>query len=167
MPKVRMCLSYLRIFYLDILGRRIIYELLVNLVETMVPFFIESFFICKLLKLYWEELRPADKCLGDSLIIYIHGSINLAVDIVLMSVLIPLVLNLKLNDRKKWALIGIVLVGSLVLVAGIIRMARVATALAKYTEGTSPSIRHGICTMCSFGRRRKRTSRSSAQQPRV
>jgi hypothetical protein len=137
MLKVRMCLFYLRIFYSDILGRRIIHGLLVILVGTMVPFFIEKFFTGKPLELYWEELRPADKCLGDSLIIYIHASMNLAVDIVLMSILPPLILNLKLKDRQKWALIGIVLVVSLVVVAGIIRTAPVATALAKYTDVTS------------------------------
>jgi hypothetical protein len=89
MPKVSMCLSYLRIFYSDIPGWRLICGLLVLLGLTMIPFIIETFFTCQPLHLYWSELRPSDTCSEDGSTLYIHGSLNLAVDISLMSILIP------------------------------------------------------------------------------
>lgn len=134
MPKVSMCLSYLRIFYSDVIGRRLIYGLLLVLVLTTTAFGIETFFTCQPLDLYWKELRPADKCLNDGSTFYIHGSVNLGVDAALMGILIPRIMGLKLNDRQKWALLGIVMVGSLAIVAGIIRMVRVGHALSKATS---------------------------------
>ena len=136
MPKISMCLSYLRIFFSDVIGRRLIYGLLTVLVLTIFPFLIESFFTCQPLELYWKELRPSDKCLQDGAVLYVHGSINLAVDIALMCILIPRILGLKLNDRQKWALVGIVLVGGLAVMAGIIRMVRVGKTLNKAYSST-------------------------------
>lgn len=135
MPKVSMCLSYLRIFYSDVAGRRLIYGLLTVLFLTMVPFAIETFFTCQPLDLYWKELRPVDKCLKDGETLYIHGSLNLAVDVALMGILIPRILNLKLNKRQKWVLVGVVMLGSLAVAAGIIRLVRVGLTLAKASGG--------------------------------
>ncbi|KAL1610123.1 hypothetical protein SLS60_001788 [Paraconiothyrium brasiliense] len=137
MPKVSMCLSYLRIFYSDIAGRRLIYGLLVTLALTMISFLIETFFTCSPLSLYWKELRPTDKCLKDISTLYIHGSLNLAVDVALMGILIPRILDLKLNSRQKWMLVAIVLLGSLSVAAGIIRLVRVGTTLGKANSGKS------------------------------
>ncbi|KAJ4350020.1 uncharacterized protein N0V89_008641 [Didymosphaeria variabile] len=136
MPKVSMCLSYLRIFYSDIVGRRLIYGLLVTLALTMISFLMEAFFTCSPLSLYWNELRPTDKCLKDISTLYIHGSLNLAIDVALMGILIPRILNLKLNKRQKGVLIVIVLLGSLSVAAGIVRLVRVGTTLAKANSAT-------------------------------
>ncbi|KAK7185636.1 hypothetical protein PSPO01_08322 [Paraphaeosphaeria sporulosa] len=132
MPKVSMCLSYLRIFYSDVPGRRLIYGLLVLLALTMVPTVIENFFTCRPLSLYWNEFRPAGKCLKDLPMLYIHGSLNLFIDIALMSILIPRILKLKVTKQQKWALVGIVLLGSLAVVAGIVRMVKVGTILNRH-----------------------------------
>jgi hypothetical protein len=137
MPKVSMCLSYLRIFYSDIPGRRLIYGLLVLLALTMIPFIIETFFTRQPLHLYWSELRPSDKCSEDGSTLYIHGSLNLAVDISLMSIPISRILKLKLNKRQKWVLVVIVLLGSLAVAAGIIRLVRVGTVLSKAHSTTA------------------------------
>lgn len=138
MPKVSMCLSYLRIFFSDVLGRRLIFGLLVALFLVAVPSFIETFFTCQPLSLYWDELRPSDKCAKDISLLYIHGGINLAIDIALMAILIPRILQLKLNPRQKWVLIGIVMLGSLAVVAGIVRLVRVGTTLNKTTTPENP-----------------------------
>lgn len=130
MPKVSMCLSYLRIFYSDIPGRRLIYGLLVLLALTMIPTEIENFFSCRPLNVYWDEFRPSSKCLKDLSMLYLHGGLNLFIDIALMSILIPRILKLKITRQQKWALIGIVLLGSLAVVAGIVRMVRVGTVLS-------------------------------------
>ncbi|KAF2643575.1 hypothetical protein P280DRAFT_505673 [Massarina eburnea CBS 473.64] len=136
LPKLSICLSYLRIFYSDRIGRRLIQVLMGFLVMAMVPFFIESLFQCKPMHLYWTELRPAGKCLSDLSALYVSGSLNVAVDIALMSILIPRIMDLKLNSRQKGALIGIVALGSLAVVAGIVRMVRVGITLGKYTTGS-------------------------------
>ncbi|KAF2439603.1 hypothetical protein P171DRAFT_126254 [Karstenula rhodostoma CBS 690.94] len=131
MPKVSMCLSYLRIFYSDVAGRRLIYGLLVLLALAMIPIVVENFFTCRPLSLYWEEFRPKSKCLKDLPILFIHGSLNLFIDVALMSILIPRIVKLKVTKQQKWALVGIVLLGSLSVVAGIIRMVRVGTLLRR------------------------------------
>lgn len=136
LPKLSICLSYLRIFYSDKVGRRLIQVLMVILVLTIVPFFIEDLFACKPLEVYWTELRPQSKCLQDLPALYTNGSLNVAVDIALMAILIPRILALKLNSRQKGALIGIVLLGSFAVVAGIVRMVRVGMTLGKYDSGT-------------------------------
>ncbi|KAF1957043.1 hypothetical protein CC80DRAFT_535004 [Byssothecium circinans] len=131
LPKLSICLSYLRIFYSDKLGRRLIQVLMVLVVCAMVPFFIESFFQCKPLHLYWTELRPSEKCLKDLPALYVSGTLNAAVDVALMAILIPRILELKLNTRQKVALIGIVCLGSVAVVAAIMRMVIVGSTLGR------------------------------------
>jgi hypothetical protein len=113
-----------------------IQALMVTLVLCIVPFFIETFFSCTPLHVFWTELRPSDKCLQDIPALLVNGSLNVAVDIALMAIVTPRILNLKLNKRQKWALISIVMLGSLAVVAGIVRMVRVATTLLKYDTNT-------------------------------
>lgn len=127
--KVSMCLSYLRIFYSDVSGRRLIFTLLVLLGLMGPTFLIESLFSCRPLRLYWDELRPAEKCLKDLAAFYVYGSLNLFVDVALMGIILPRILQLKITKQQKWALVGVVLLGTLAVVAGIVRMTRVGSLL--------------------------------------
>lgn len=136
LSKMSICIAYLRIFYSDKVGRRMIQALMVVLVLCIVPFFIEVFFSCKPLHVYWTELRPNDKCLQDIPALLLNGSLNVAVDMALMAIVTPRILKLKVNERQKWALICIVMLGSLAVVGGIVRMVRVATTLLKNDNGT-------------------------------
>ena len=57
-----------------------------------------------------------------------------------MSIVAPRILSLKMAHRQKYALMGIVMLGLFVVVAGIVRMVRVGTTLNKYnTVGFDPS----------------------------
>lgn len=121
LSKIGICLSYLRIFYADQRGRRFIQAL------------IEVAFQCKPIHVYWTELRPANKCVHDQSTLYINGSINVAADFALICIVLPRIWNLQINKRQKGALVGVVLLGFLVLAAGVVRMIRVGTVLRPNT----------------------------------
>ena len=105
--------------------------LMVLLVLLIVPFDFEVAFQCRPLHVYWTEGRPASKCLKDLPAFFISGIFNVFVDVALMAIVLPRVLELRLHKRQRWALTGIVLLGSLAVVAGIVRMVRVGTSITK------------------------------------
>ncbi|KAF2133916.1 hypothetical protein P153DRAFT_306581 [Dothidotthia symphoricarpi CBS 119687] len=129
--KLSICLSYLRVFYSDVRGRRLIQILVAVILLTIIPFECEVIFQCKPINVYWTELRPSSKCASILPALYAHGSLNVAIDIFLMAIVLPRVLALKLHKHQRWALTGIVMLGSLAVVAGIVRMVRVGTSLAR------------------------------------
>lgn len=129
LPKMSICLTYLRIFYTDKRGRYMIQALLVLLVLLTFPFMFEVAFQCHPIQVYWTEGRPAAKCLQDLPGFLLSGSLNIFVDVALMGTVLPRVLELQLHQRQRWALTGIVLLGSLAVVAGIVRMVRVSSSI--------------------------------------
>ncbi|KAJ4344233.1 hypothetical protein N0V95_006220 [Ascochyta clinopodiicola] len=129
LSKLSICLTYLRIFYADKRGRYMIQALMVLLVLLIVPFDFEVAFQCRPVHVYWTEGRPLSKCIQDLPGFLLSGSLNLFVDIALMAIVLPRVLELKLHPRQRWALTSIVLLGTLVVGAGIARMVRVGTAI--------------------------------------
>jgi hypothetical protein len=129
LSKLSICLTYLRIFYSDKRGRYAIQALMVLLVALIVPFDFEVAFQCRPVHVYWTEGRPAAKCLQDLPGLLLNGSLNIFVDIALMAIVLPRILELQLHQRQRWALIGIVLLGSLAVIAGITRMVRVGTTI--------------------------------------
>jgi hypothetical protein len=131
LSKLSICAAYLRIFYTDIRGRRMIQALIVLLILIIIPFDIEIILQCKPIHVYWTEGRPASKCLDDLAGLFVNGTLNILADVILMAIVLPRVVELKLHKRQRWALIGIVLLGTLAVVAGIIRMVRVSLMLAK------------------------------------
>ena len=65
---------------------------------------------------------------------------NLLADIIIMAIVAPRIIALKMNPRQKWALIGIVMLGSFVVIAGLVRLVRVGTTLDKfYTPEFDPT----------------------------
>lgn len=129
LSKMSICLTYLRIFYQDRGGRYMIQALLVLLVLLTFPFMFEVAFQCRPIDVYWTEGRPAAKCLHDFAGFLLSGSLNIFVDVALMGIVLPRVLELQLHRRQRRALTGIVLLGSVAVAAGIVRMVRVSTAL--------------------------------------
>lgn len=137
LSKMSICLTYLRIFYHDKRGRYMIRALLGLLVLLIFPFMFEVAFQCRPIHVYWTELRPTTKCLKDFPGFMLSGSLNIFVDVALMAIVLPRVLELKMHKRQKWALVGIVLLGSFAVIAGIVRMVRVSALLR--TRGFEPS----------------------------
>ena len=131
LPKLSICLTYLRIFHSDVRGRRMIRSLIVLVVVPSLLFLILTFFQCKPIQVYWTEGRPASKCSTDISGVYVSGSLNVLVDVALMAIVLPRVLELHLHARQKSALVGIVSLGSFAAIAGLIRMIRVGTTLSK------------------------------------
>lgn len=131
LPKLSICLTYLRIFHSDQRGRRLIQGVILLALVPIFPFFLTFIFQCKPINVYWTEGRPASKCFTDISGLYVNGGLNILVDIALMAIVLPRVLELHLNARQKWALVGIVCLGSFAVVAGVIRIVRVGVTLSK------------------------------------
>jgi hypothetical protein len=125
------CFAYLRIFYTDFSGRRMIQALIVLLILTIIPMQIEVILQCRPIHVYWTEGRPSSKCLKDLAGLFVNSALNILVDVVLMVIVLPRVMELKLHKRQRLALIGVVLLGTLAVVAGIVRMVRVSLMLQK------------------------------------
>ncbi|KAH6612551.1 hypothetical protein C7974DRAFT_381089 [Boeremia exigua] len=129
LSKISICLTYLRIFYTDKRGRYMIRALLVILVLLTFPFMFEVAFQCSPVHVYWTEGRPEAKCLQDLPGFILSGSINVFVDVALMAIVLPRIFELQMDRRQKWALTGVVLLGSLAATAGIVRMVRVSESI--------------------------------------
>lgn len=130
LPKLSICITYLRIFHTDVLGRRLIQSIMVVILVPLVVFFFLMLFQCNPIEVYWTEGRPADKCSQDLSGIYVIGSLNVGVDLALIAVVLPRVLDLQLQPRQKWVLVAIVGLGSFAAMAGLVRMIRVGMVLA-------------------------------------
>ncbi|XPS79307.1 hypothetical protein M3J07_011309 [Ascochyta lentis] len=131
LSKLSICLTYLRVFYSDKRGRYMIRALMVLLVLLIVPFVFDVAFQCRPVHVYWTEGHPAAKCRQDLPSYVINGSLSIFVDVALMAIVLPRILELQLHSRQKWALTGIVLLGLLAAVASIVRMVRVGTIVMK------------------------------------
>lgn len=130
LPKLSICFAYSRIFAEGLLDRRIIQSLIVLIAIPNIPFFFLNVFQCNPIHVYWTEGRPAEKChVAHFSTFYVHGGINVFVDIALMIIVLPRILELHVSARQRWALISIVGLGSLAAIAGIIRMTRVTITL--------------------------------------
>lgn len=129
LSKMSICLTYLRIFHADKWGHYSIQALLVILVLLTFPFMFEVAFQCRPVHVYWTEGRPAEKCLQDYPGFVLSGSLNVFVDVALIAIVLPRVLDLQLHQRQRLVLTGIVLLGSLAAAAGIVRMIRVSASL--------------------------------------
>lgn len=131
-PKLSICEAYSRIFGEGLINRRMIQGLIVLIAIPNIPFFFLSVFQCKPISVYWTEGRPIEKChMADYRTFYIHGSINVFVDVALMFIVLPRILELHVSHRQRWALVSIVGLGSLAAVAGIVRMARLTVVFSK------------------------------------
>lgn len=131
LPKLSICLTYLRLFHADIWGRRLVKGVILIILIPLVLFSFLMVFQCKPIQVYWTEGRPASKCDTNISGVYVSGGLNVLVDISLMAIVLPRVLELHLHARQKWALVGIVGLGSFAVIAGLTRMIRVGTTLSK------------------------------------
>jgi hypothetical protein len=131
LPKLSICIAYIRFFLTDDWGRRMVKGLIVILMVPLIPFIVLTIFQCKPINAYWTEGRPGSKCRNDILGVYINGGLNIFVDIALILIALPRILQLHLKKRQKWALVGVASLGFLAVGAGFIRIIRVTTTVTK------------------------------------
>lgn len=129
LPKASICLTYIRIFSNDKVGRYVIQAVGLLLVLASCVHVIESGLVCTPTYVYWTEFRPQDKCLADFAWFYVGGCISISADFIIIGVVLPRIIGLHLNRREKLALICIVCLGFFAAAAGIARMARLAITL--------------------------------------
>ncbi|KAI5467618.1 hypothetical protein BGZ63DRAFT_371683 [Mariannaea sp. PMI_226] len=80
-------------------------------------------FACRPISFYWNQyLGAKGTCIDTHLFFLVLGIVNMTNDIVVLIVPIPRILQLHLNKRSKASIVGIMLLGSFVCVASIVRI---------------------------------------------
>ncbi|KAH6648816.1 hypothetical protein BKA67DRAFT_373382 [Truncatella angustata] len=79
---------------------------------------------CRPMSFYWRQYAGATdgKCIDVLLFFLVFGIINMVNDVVILVVPIPRIVRLHMNKRKKVSVAGIMLLGSFVCVASIVRI---------------------------------------------
>ena len=84
--------------------------------------FLGNVFTCFPVQKYWDFTIREGACLNRNTITYINAGGNIASDLTLLSIPIPLLKNLQLPKRQKYILVGVFLCGTLACVMSIIRL---------------------------------------------
>ncbi|ESZ96339.1 hypothetical protein SBOR_3271 [Sclerotinia borealis F-4128] len=79
---------------------------------------------CRPLNFFWTKYAGATEgqCIDTLLFFLVFGIVNMINDVVILIVPIPRILKLHMNKRKKFSVAGIMLLGSFVCVASIVRI---------------------------------------------
>ncbi|KAF7905650.1 uncharacterized protein EAF01_006171 [Botrytis porri] len=79
---------------------------------------------CRPLNFFWMQYAGAKegKCINTLMFFLIFGIVNMVNDVIILIVPIPRILRLHMNKRKKFSVAGIMLLGSFVCVASIVRI---------------------------------------------
>ncbi|PQE09656.1 integral membrane protein [Rutstroemia sp. NJR-2017a BVV2] len=79
---------------------------------------------CRPLNYFWTQYAGATegKCINTLLFFLVFGIVNMVNDVIILLVPIPRILKLHMNKRKKVSVAGIMLLGSFVCVASIVRI---------------------------------------------
>ncbi|KAI0476617.1 hypothetical protein GGR56DRAFT_483397 [Xylariaceae sp. FL0804] len=130
---VTVCVTKLAVIFLyrRIFGERNkafkiwLYVMTVLCVGLTIAVIITNATICVPLSFFWSQFEPdaEGKCGDDGLFLLVSGVINVAIDVALVVTPIPMILALKMSVKKKASVCGIMLLGVLVCIAGIVRIA--------------------------------------------
>ncbi|KAL2003541.1 hypothetical protein VTN02DRAFT_3431 [Thermoascus thermophilus] len=93
---------------------------------------------CRPLSYFWQQYTDPEVggfCIDIPLFFYGNGIAAMLIDVIILCVPIPIVLGLQMPTSQKLAVIGILLLGSFVCVAGIVRI----IMLHRITVGTDPT----------------------------
>ncbi|OLN97009.1 hypothetical protein CCHL11_02256 [Colletotrichum chlorophyti] len=125
--KVSILLLYRRLFHSKAgLGR--LYSAMfwtATFLTTVYPFilWITMALACRPVSYYWTQYLGANgRCINVSLFFLLLGIVNMFNDIVILLVPVPRIWELQMNKRTKTSIIGIMLLGSFVCVASIVRI---------------------------------------------
>ncbi|KAK6615436.1 integral membrane protein pth11-like protein [Botrytis cinerea] len=79
---------------------------------------------CRPLNFFWMQYAGATEgqCIDYLLFFLVFGIVNMINDVIILIVPIPRILKLRMNKRKKFSVAGIMLLGSFVCVASIVRI---------------------------------------------
>ncbi|KAG5790479.1 hypothetical protein H9Q69_010460 [Fusarium xylarioides] len=125
--KISILLLYRRLFPLGIDKNRVytIMFWIATFLTTVYPFilWITMPFACRPVSHFWNQyLGAKGKCIGVKLFFLVLGIMNMMNDIIILTVPIPRIWTLHMNNRTKISIICIMLLGSFVCVASIARI---------------------------------------------
>ncbi|CAG9941485.1 unnamed protein product [Clonostachys rosea f. rosea IK726] len=123
--KVSILSFYWTIFSIDALQRRIIIGTLALSIAWFIGFIFAIIFQCKPISALWEKWFEVGHCLSTPKLLLAVEVSNLLIDVVILSVPAFFVNRLQLDTRKKWAVLGMFLMGAAVCVVSIVRVTHI------------------------------------------
>ncbi|KAI9892305.1 MAG: hypothetical protein M1814_001504 [Vezdaea aestivalis] len=123
--KVALCLAYLRIVHQNnIFYKHLIWSILILAVLTHLGGTLVLIFQCNPIKKSWQPLTPG-VCLRNDITFYVLAGITIVFDCIIFFLPIPLLARVKINRRRKIALIGVFLLGLFTTVCSVMRMVQI------------------------------------------
>ncbi|KAI9857527.1 MAG: hypothetical protein M1824_004787 [Vezdaea acicularis] len=125
--KVALCLAYLRIvhrnnrFYKTLIWTVGVFAVLTHVAGTLV-----LIFQCKPVQKSWRPSTPGH-CLPNDITFYALAGITIFFDCIIFFLPIPLLVQVKINRRRKIALIGVFMLGLFTTVCSVMRMVQIPT----------------------------------------
>ncbi|KAM3069088.1 hypothetical protein ACMFMF_009053 [Clarireedia jacksonii] len=130
--KISVLLLYRRLFYTtnnDMMAINRIFTIMywiATFFTCVYPFimWIVMAVACRPLNFFWMQYAGATegKCINYLMFFLVFGIVNMVNDVIILIVPIPRILKLHMNKRKKFSVAGIMLLGSFVCVASIVRI---------------------------------------------
>ncbi|KFY53575.1 hypothetical protein V496_07441 [Pseudogymnoascus sp. VKM F-4515 (FW-2607)] len=122
--KIAICALFLRIFRNDKRSRYAIYGFMAFVGSYTTSVMFTSIFQCHPINEAWQVASSA-QCSNYLITLWVTAICNILCDVVLLFFIVPRILSLKIDRGQKAALLAIVSLAILVIVAAIVRLARV------------------------------------------
>ncbi|KAH6693896.1 integral membrane protein [Plectosphaerella plurivora] len=123
LPKMGIVLMYVRVFNWRGVMRGLAIGLLCLLAATFTSFVITAVFKCRPIAYWWDRTIPGGKCINVQAWFHAQTIPGIILDFIIMALPLRTIWGLGLPMPKKIALVGIFAVGSVGIVASIIRAA--------------------------------------------
>lgn len=81
-----------------------------------------TIFTCYPVQKYWDFTVTEGKCLDRNAITFVNAGVNIATDLVLLAIPIPLLKNLQIPKKQKFILVGVFACGAFACAMSIIRL---------------------------------------------
>lgn len=119
--KLSIAVQYYRVFRTPAL-QRLLQGVFVFLVIYGLWAVLGTIFTCYPVSKYWDFTVQGGKCLDRNAITYANAGINIATDVVLLAIPIPLLKNLQISRKQKYILMGVFFCGAFATAMSIIRL---------------------------------------------
>ena len=101
------------VIFASVKFRRVVYGVMTTQVILCCAFIIGILVQCHPLAYYWDKGIQGGSCVSDSVGFILTAILNMVMDLVVISLPVPIVLRLQMDRRRKIAVIGVFSLGAL------------------------------------------------------
>ncbi|KAL9054066.1 MAG: hypothetical protein Q9162_004395 [Coniocarpon cinnabarinum] len=123
LPKLSLCVLYLRIFSIDLWSRRITQGTIVFLILNAIAWLVPTIRVCYPISVFWDLKRSHDCCLNYNLFGTWISFPNIVTDLVMLLLPMPVLYRMHMATPKKLGLLVTFLAGSVGIVGACLRLA--------------------------------------------